>query len=228
MSLASVDLPSDPEALRIFAAAMQAELVAVSAAKAREIAARDAEIHAKTLHIEKLKAQLAILRRARFGRSSEKLEQAIEQLELLIGDLEEGEALSQAQASAAKAAPSPAEGCSLFGASAAAHAFAARDCHAPGSLCLPELRQHGAQQAGRGRARGARICAVLLQGRAPRPAADELPSLRDDQPGAGTIPAHRARPPRAGAARARPDREILRSYAVAPAERHLRSGWCRA
>jgi hypothetical protein len=30
-----------------------------------------AEVYAKTSHIEKLKAQLAALRRARFGRSSE-------------------------------------------------------------------------------------------------------------------------------------------------------------
>ena len=84
MSLASARLPSDPDALRTLAVALQAEL----AARDLAIAVRDAEIHAKTLHIEKLKAQLAILRRARFGRSSEKLEQAIEQLELLIGDLE--------------------------------------------------------------------------------------------------------------------------------------------
>ncbi|MGD9541202.1 transposase domain-containing protein, partial [Methylocystis sp.] len=42
--------------------------------------------------IEKLKMQLAILRRARFGRSSEKLDRDIEQLELLIGDIEESDA----------------------------------------------------------------------------------------------------------------------------------------
>ncbi len=59
--------------------------------------ARDAEIYAKTLHIEKLKAQLAVPRRARFGRSSEKLGAEIEQLELLIGDLEEGQSESQAR-----------------------------------------------------------------------------------------------------------------------------------
>ncbi|TIS49155.1 hypothetical protein [Mesorhizobium sp.] len=56
MSLATAELPSDPDALRAFAAALQAEL------------------YAKTLHIEKLKAQLATLRRARFGQSSEKLD----------------------------------------------------------------------------------------------------------------------------------------------------------
>src|ERR1700693_1287973 len=56
----------------------------------RVIAVRDAELYAKTLQIEHLKAQLAVLKRARFGRSSEKLDREIEQLEFLLGDLEEG------------------------------------------------------------------------------------------------------------------------------------------
>jgi len=47
------------------------------------------ELYAKTLHIEKLKMQLAVSRRARFGRSSEKLDRKIEQLELAISNLEE-------------------------------------------------------------------------------------------------------------------------------------------
>ena len=81
MSLASDPLPTDPDALRAFAATLQAEL----ARRDIEIAAHAAEIHAKTLHIEKLKMQLAKLRRARFGQSSEKLDHDIEQLELLIG-----------------------------------------------------------------------------------------------------------------------------------------------
>src|SRR4249920_847475 len=84
MSLATDPLPANPSALRIFAADLQAEL----ARRDIEIAANAAEIHAKTLHIEKLKMQLAVLRRARFGRSSEKLNRDIEQLELLIGELE--------------------------------------------------------------------------------------------------------------------------------------------
>ncbi len=85
MSLASTPLPEDLDALRLFAVDLQVEL----ARKEMEIAANAAEIHAKTLHIEKLKMQLAVLRRARFGRSSEKLDRDIEQLELLIGELEE-------------------------------------------------------------------------------------------------------------------------------------------
>jgi transposase len=96
MSLASLPLPDDPNALRMFAATLQAEL----ARKDIEITARDAEIYAKTLHIEKLKMQLAALRRARFGRSSEKLDRDIEQLELLIGELEEESAEADARAAA--------------------------------------------------------------------------------------------------------------------------------
>src|ERR1700712_2680555 len=94
MSLAIQPLPEDPDALRRFAADLQAEL----ARKDIEITARDAEIHAKTLHVEKLRMQLAILRRARFGCSSEKLDREIEQLELLIGELEEEQAEEKARA----------------------------------------------------------------------------------------------------------------------------------
>lgn len=89
MSLSRSVLPSDPDELRIFAARLQTEYAAVQA-----------ELYAKTLHIEKLKSQLAALRRARFGRSSEKLDREIEQLELLIGEIEENRAAGEKQESA--------------------------------------------------------------------------------------------------------------------------------
>jgi transposase len=95
MSLATDPLPANLSALRIFAADLQAEL----ARKDIEIAANAAEIHAKTLHIEKLKMQLAVLRRARFGHSSETLNRDIEQLELLIGALEQDAAAEDARTS---------------------------------------------------------------------------------------------------------------------------------
>jgi hypothetical protein len=63
----------------------------------RFAAALAAEVHSKTLLIEKLRMQLAVLRRARFGRSSEKLDREIEQLELLLGDIEESDAERQAR-----------------------------------------------------------------------------------------------------------------------------------
>lgn len=89
MALATATLPTDPEELRAFALALQHEL------------------YSKTLHTEKLRAQLAALRRSRFGQSSEKLDRQIEQLELAIGDLEEGEAENDARrAATAPATPS--------------------------------------------------------------------------------------------------------------------------
>jgi len=57
-----------------------------------ELAVAQAELTGAKLLIEQLKAQLAVLRRMSFGRSSEKLTLQITQLELLLEDLEEGEA----------------------------------------------------------------------------------------------------------------------------------------
>lgn len=94
MSLSHADLPHDPDDLRRVASELQ-----------RDLAALFAEIHAKTLLIEKLKMQLAVLRRARFGRSSEKLDAQVEQLELLIGDIEETDAEFEARAEASNASP---------------------------------------------------------------------------------------------------------------------------
>jgi hypothetical protein len=89
MSLAAVDLPSDPDALRAFALACQAEL------KAAELA-----VQLRVLEIEKLKFQIAKLRRMQFGQSAERLTRQIEQLELQLEELESGEAQDIAQAEA--------------------------------------------------------------------------------------------------------------------------------
>jgi transposase len=59
----------------------------------------------KTLEIEKLKFQIAKLRRMQFGRSSERISQQIEQLELRLEELETGEAEDAAHA--APSDPSP-------------------------------------------------------------------------------------------------------------------------
>jgi transposase len=89
MSLASVDLPSDPDALRAFALACQAEL------KAAQLS-----VQLRTLEIEKLKFQIAKLRRMQFGRSSERITRQIEQLELQLEELETGEAEDAVEAAA--------------------------------------------------------------------------------------------------------------------------------
>src|ERR1700736_1930604 len=112
MTLNRSELPRDARSLRRMlvekdAALVERELMiaekeALLAERDRVIAARDSELYAKTLQIEHLKAQLAVLRRTRFGRSSEKLEREIEQLELLLRDLEEGVAESTARAAPEK------------------------------------------------------------------------------------------------------------------------------
>ena len=81
MSIAAAKLPENIDELRAFALSLQTGYAVL-----------EDELYAKTLHIEKLKAQLAVLKRARFGRSSEKLDRDIEQMELTLGDVEEGQA----------------------------------------------------------------------------------------------------------------------------------------
>ena len=81
MSLATADLPEDIAALRAFALACQGEL------KAAQLA-----VQVKALEIEKLRFQIAKLRRMQFGRSSERITRQIEQLEFQLEELETGEA----------------------------------------------------------------------------------------------------------------------------------------
>ncbi|POH29893.1 MULTISPECIES: IS66 family transposase zinc-finger binding domain-containing protein [Sinorhizobium] len=75
------DLPDDVESLR-----------AIIAAQAEELARQSQKLRSRDTLIEKLKAQLAVLRRARFGASSEKIERSIAQLELALEDIEAAEA----------------------------------------------------------------------------------------------------------------------------------------
>src|SRR5271169_6618488 len=95
----------EKEALLIERERIIAEKETQLAERDRVIAVRDAELYAKTLQIEHLKAQLAVLRRTRFGRSSEKLDREIEQIEMLLGELEEGLAESSARAEQADKEP---------------------------------------------------------------------------------------------------------------------------
>ena len=79
MSLATAELPNDPAELRAFALACQGELKAAQTA-----------VQLKALEIEKLKFQIAKLRRMQFGRSSERISRQIEQLEFRLEELETG------------------------------------------------------------------------------------------------------------------------------------------
>jgi transposase len=71
------------------------ELHALVRAQAAMIAAKDAELRAKDLRIEQIVAQLARLKRMQFGRSSKKITHEIEQLELVLDDLHESQAIAR-------------------------------------------------------------------------------------------------------------------------------------
>jgi transposase len=75
-----------------------AALRALLADREAELAIARAELTGARLRIEQYKAQLAKLRRMQFGRSSERLDTQIAQLELMLEDLEEGEAKRPAPA----------------------------------------------------------------------------------------------------------------------------------
>jgi transposase len=78
-----IPLPDDAETLkRMIVEEREAYRVALETAQAGLVA--------KVLEIEKLKIQLARLRRQQFGHSSEKIDRAIEQLELVLEELEAG------------------------------------------------------------------------------------------------------------------------------------------
>ena len=80
-----------------------AALRALLAERDAALAERDALLRNAGLEIEKLKVQLAALRRDRYGKSSERLAAEIGQLEMLVGDLEEDQA--EREAAAEKARP---------------------------------------------------------------------------------------------------------------------------
>jgi transposase len=90
-------MPLTPDQLPDDIAALKALLIETTA----ELAAAKNGLVVTQLTIEKLKAQIARLKREKFGASSERIERAIEQLELA---LEEAEA---AKAEAIAAAPQP-------------------------------------------------------------------------------------------------------------------------
>jgi transposase len=97
----SHDLPDDVAALHALIAAERAERRAEQAASAAAIAARIAELAAKQIEIDHLRAMLAKLRRQRYGRSSEKLDAEIDQLELILEDAEAAHAQVEAMVASA-------------------------------------------------------------------------------------------------------------------------------
>ncbi|MFV0622672.1 IS66 family transposase [Sphingomonas sp. ac-8] len=98
MSPGGIDIPGNPDDVRALLAAMQARLAASEQALEAERTAHQTTreqldtaknaVRLTTLQIEKLKGQLARLRRMKFGQSSEQLTLLADQLELTLEDLE--------------------------------------------------------------------------------------------------------------------------------------------
>ena len=111
MPLTLDQLPNDMAALKALVVAKDAELTARTA----ELAAAKNGLVVTQLTIEKLKAQIAKLRRSKFGASSERIERVLEQLELALEEAEtaKAEAIAaqpqQPEPEAANAEPQPAE-----------------------------------------------------------------------------------------------------------------------
>ncbi len=102
-------LPRQVIALRSLLLQREAEHVAEQARQAAELIAARNGLQEQVLRNEQLKLRLARLLRERFGASSEKLRGAIEQLDLLLGDLEEQIAETAPAEAEAPAASTPAE-----------------------------------------------------------------------------------------------------------------------
>ena len=86
-------LPDDPDALKVLLRQQAANLVALQT----ELDGLRAERAAHKAELEHLRAKLAKLRRHRFGKSSEKLDEKIAQLDLLLEDLDETEGVEAAK-----------------------------------------------------------------------------------------------------------------------------------
>jgi transposase len=80
---------------------------ALLAARTAELAAAKTGLIAKTLEAEKLKAQIAKLRRLKFGASSERIEREIEQFELALEEVEAATAEITAPTAATNEAETP-------------------------------------------------------------------------------------------------------------------------
>jgi transposase len=94
----AADLPDDIDALKQLVVARTVERDAFRIERDAAVAERDAAkagLVNKTLEAEKLKFQLARLKRMTFGASSERIKREIEQLELKLEELESDEAQSE-------------------------------------------------------------------------------------------------------------------------------------
>ena len=103
MPHAAAHLPDDIAALKQLVLTQAAAIERTGA----ELAAAKAGLVTKTLEIEKLKVQIARLKRMTFGTSSERVSRELEQLELKLEELETAEAEREAALETEAAAEEP-------------------------------------------------------------------------------------------------------------------------
>ncbi len=184
------------------------------------------------LEIERLRIQLAQLRRWKFGRSREQLELEVTQIEMSL------QALEQLAPRAAAADPQPdtqnastplKSGGRYLGVArddAPAGPSAARDDHAPAPggherLCVPGLRC-AAALPGAGRGGDDRVRAGLLQGPAPRAREALLRAVLTDRAGEGSLAPHRTGTTGTGSDGARGGEQVLPAPAAVSPESGVR------
>ena len=104
MRIDPANLPRSVGELRRIIMSQAADIAAereARTARERELATAKAGLIVQALEIEKLKLQIARLRRQQFGRSSEKIERTIGQFELMLEDLEAASSLAAAAVASA-------------------------------------------------------------------------------------------------------------------------------
>ena len=170
-------------------AAELAEVRSARLAQDAALAAARAGIIKQRFEIEALKARLAKLLRATFGRSSEKLRDQVEQLELVLSDIDEMLAETASPGPADDTNPIP----NRRGRRPATRSAAARRRHPCRPLRLSRVRWRAAA-ARRGRDRGPGLRARIVPCHPPRPPQAVLPDVRDDRASPGAdLPVRRGR-----------------------------------
>ena len=222
----AADLPDDIEELKQLVVARTVERDAFKVERDAAVAERDAAkagLIAKTLEAEKLKFELARLKRMTFGASSERIKREIEQLELKLEELESDEAQGEP---AATPEPSPDEQPAEAREKKRRrqlpeHLPRTTETHEPASPTCASLRQRSAAQGGRGCDRDPRVHSRPLRGRASRAACLLVPHVRGHDAGADAVAADPARAGGPRSAGAHCHRQVLRSRSALSPGRDL-------
>ena len=198
-----------------------AEIKAERDAQHAELLAARAGLIEQRFEIEKLKARLARALRVAFGRSSEKLRNRLEQLELTLADIDELLGETEPASDPETAATSEPPDKPSKPARRPARDAAARRHRARRAVRLPRLWRSAA--AARRRYNGDPGLRAGFVSRRPACASQAvLPGLRDDRSGAGAKPAGSAWTRRPRSARPCVGRKVLRPPSAAPSIGDLR------